>query len=319
MQVGGEVAGGGEDTLVVLAFTLAVELLPPLAHEVELGLVVDENLDLLAGLLVECVAHGSILGGDILGKGSVDAAGLLHILGTAHETCDVESGTGDGQQTHRCEHREAATHIVGDDEAGVALLVGAGAGGTALGIGHGHDDLTCHLLATLLLALALEQTEGEGGLGGGTRLGDIDDTELLVFQIIGEFGQVVFADVVACKEDGGVLCVAQQPGKRVAQCFDDGTCAQIAAADTSHDDGLAVLTQHVGAGLQLGDELGGDGGGKVEPSQEIVAGTGAVLKGLLSGLYLRLEGLYCASFQKLGSLRCVEGNHFHNQCMFLGS
>jgi hypothetical protein len=40
--------GSGEDTLVLLAFALSVELLPPLGDEVQFGLEVGEYLNFLA-------------------------------------------------------------------------------------------------------------------------------------------------------------------------------------------------------------------------------------------------------------------------------
>src|SRR5574344_2412294 len=55
VEIGSEVTRSGEDTLSVLAFALAVELLPPLAHEVEFGLIVDHNLNLLACLGIQGV------------------------------------------------------------------------------------------------------------------------------------------------------------------------------------------------------------------------------------------------------------------------
>ena len=61
MQVGGEVASGWEDALVVLAFALSIELLPPFGHEVQLRLEVGENLYLLAGLRVEGLTRRGVL------------------------------------------------------------------------------------------------------------------------------------------------------------------------------------------------------------------------------------------------------------------
>ena len=115
VQVGGEVNAGREDALVVLTLRLAVELFPPLREEVELGLVVHHDLYLLA-VLVKTVTNGSILGCGVLGERHILTASLLHILGTGYEFADVKTCTGDRQQSYWCEHRETATHVVGDDE-----------------------------------------------------------------------------------------------------------------------------------------------------------------------------------------------------------
>ena len=164
------------------------------------------------------------------------------------------------------QHRESTTHVVGDDKALVTLLVGAGTGSTTLGVGHSHNHLLSLLLAALSLALLLQQTEGQGRLGGSTRLRDIDNTELLVLQIFCHLEQVVLADVVTSKQDSWIFLVLNKPGKAVAQGFDDGAGTQIRATDTSHNHYLTVLAQRVGAGLNLCQESRGDRRGEVQPS-----------------------------------------------------
>ena len=258
VQVGGEIDAGGEDALLVLAFRLTIELLPPFAHEVELRLVVHHDLNLLA-VLVECIAYSGILSGGVLLKRNILATCFLHLLGTLNQGLDVETGTGDGQQAYGCEHRETAAHVVGDDEALVAFLVGTGTGSAFLCIGHGYDHLLCLLLATLGLALLLQQTEGESGLGGGSRFRDVDNTEPLVLQVFCKLVEVVLTDVVTGKENRRILLVLNEPAKRVAEAFDDGTGTEVAPADAGHHHSLAILAQHLGAGLNLVDELGGDG------------------------------------------------------------
>ena len=223
VEVGGEVARGGEDALLVFSFALSVELLPPLTDEVELRLVVHHDLYLLAGS-IEPVSHGSILCGDVLLEGHVGSAGTLHLLCALHQSGDVETGAGDGQQSHGGKHGESAAHVVGDDEALVALLVGTGAGSTLAGIRHGDDDAACLVLTPLLLTLFLQQAEGQGRLRRCSRLRDIDDAELLVAQIFRQLREIVLADVVAGEEDHGVALILTQPAKRVAQCLNDGTC-----------------------------------------------------------------------------------------------
>ena len=311
VQVGGKVDRGGEDALLILALRLAVELFPPLADEVQLGLVVDHDFNLLASL-VETVAHGSILGGRVLVEGNAGGTGFLHVLSTGHQLLDVETGTGNGQQTNRGEHGEASAHVVGNDERLVALLVCTGAGGTALGISDGHDDLAGLLLATLSLALLLQQTEGEGGLGGCARLGNIDDAKLLVLQVLGELEEIVLANVVAGKEDGGVLLVLNEPAERVAQRFDDGTGSQVGTANAGHDHGLAIVAQRFGAGLYLVKKSWRNLRGQVQPAQKVVAGTGTILQSLLCGLHLWFESLYCSCLQEAGGLRNVKFDVVHN-------
>ncbi len=243
VQVGGEVAGSGEDTLAILAFALSVELLPPLGDEVQLRLEVGDDLNLLAKLGVEGLTGHGVLLSDVVGEGDTVGGSGLHILRALDDGLDVEAGHGDGQQTYRREHREAATHVVGDDESLIAFLLSGLACGALHGVGDGDDDLLGGLLATLSLALLLKQTEGEGGLGCRTALRDIDDAEALVFQIFSELGEIVLADAVAGEDHvGGLSGVVDEPLQRVAEGLDDGACTEIGAADTSHDDGIALRT-----------------------------------------------------------------------------
>ena len=231
----------------------------------QLGLVVHHDLNLLVAL-VEGVAHGGILCGGVLVEGDVLAAGLLHVLSAGHQRLDVETGAGDGQQAHGSQHREAATDVVGDDERLVALLVGARAGSATLGIGHGHNDVLGCLLAHLGLALLLQQAEGEGGLSRSTRLRDVDDAKLLILQVLGHLREVVLADVVAGKEDDGVLLVLDKPCEGIAEGFDDGAGAEVAAADAGHHHHLALLAQGIGHGLYFVNEFGRDARRQVQPS-----------------------------------------------------
>ena len=248
VEVGGEVYAGGEDTLLVLTLRLTIELLPPFRNEVELGLIVYHDLNLLASL-IQSIANGCILGGEILVEGNVLATSLLHVLGTLYEGLDVETSTGDGQQANGGEYGEASTDVVGDDERLVTLLVSTGACSTALGIGNGHDDVLGNFLAHLGFTLLLQQAESEGGLCRGARLGDIDDTELLVLQIFSHLREVVFTNIVTSKENSGVGLVLDEPCERVAEGLDDGTGAKIRATDASHYYHLALLTQCISCSL----------------------------------------------------------------------
>ena len=82
----------------------------------ELWLVVDHNLNLLACLCIESVAHGGILCGDVLCKRYVLAASLLHGLRTLYELGYVEACAGNRQQAYGSEYGEASAYVVGDDE-----------------------------------------------------------------------------------------------------------------------------------------------------------------------------------------------------------
>ena len=212
--------------------------------------------------MVEGVAGGCIDGGGVLVEGHGGGCGGLHVTCSLDEGGDIEAGACDGEESDGCEDGETASYIVGDDEGCVAFFVGCGACSALMGVGDGDDDAACLIEAALLLALLLEQTEGEGCLGGGAGLGDIDDSEAAGLEEVGELGEVVFADIVASEEDGGVRAIVGEPLEGVAEGLDDGLGAEVAAADAGDDDGVAELAEGLGAFIDLGDELIGGVGGQ---------------------------------------------------------
>ena len=100
MEVGREVHTCREDTLLVLAFALAVELLPPFRNKVKLRLVVYENFNLLTRS-IQRITCGSIDSTRILCKRNVDVALAFHILSTLDKLGDVIASAGNRQQTYR--------------------------------------------------------------------------------------------------------------------------------------------------------------------------------------------------------------------------
>ena len=111
----------------------------------------------------------------------------------------------------------------------------------------------------MCLALFFKQTESEGSLGGGSRLADVDDTELFVFQIFCQFKEIVLTDIVARKHDCRVFLVVDEPGKRVAECFNHGTGTEIGTSDAGHYHHFALLAERVGYGLHFIKESRSDG------------------------------------------------------------
>ena len=306
MEVSREVNGSSEDALAILAFALAVKLFPPLVHVVKLRLEVDENLNLLA-FLVECIAHCSILKADILFEGNVGSDSLLHVGSTLNKLGNIKACNSNGQQTYGSKHAETTAYVVGNYERSVAFLVSTSAGCALLGIGDSNNDLASHLLTTLFLALLLEQTESKSRLCCSTTLGDIDDTKLAVLQILCEFVEIILADVVAGKEDVGILTLVGEPLETVSQSLDDGASTKIGTANACNNNCVAVLAKCLGAFLQLGHELGCNAGGQMEPAKEIVTCTGSSLESLLCLLCLRCESSNLLCTQQ--SLRIVKLNH----------
>ena len=293
VKVGSEVASCWEDTLLVLTLALTIELLPPLSEVVKLRLEVADDLNLLASLSIESLTCSCIDSSRVLLESYVLAASLLHLYSTSYELLNIETSYCDRQQTYWSKNRETATYIVRDDEALVTLLVSASTCSTLLSVGYSNDNILSLFLAALILALLLQKTESESSLSCGTRLRDIDDTKLLVLQERSQLEEVVLTDIVTCEEDSWVLLIVDEPCERVAETFDNGACTEVATTDTCHNNDLTLFAQCVGNSLNLIEELRSDRRWQMQPSQEIVTFTSAVLKSFLSGLYLRLVSLYC--------------------------
>ena len=295
VQVRRQVDGGGEDALAVLALGLAVELLPPLRHEAERGLVGGQNFNILAVRVQGLAAHG------VLPRGAV-YAGTERILAlglrAAHERLNVDSAAGDGQQAHSRQHGVAAADVVGHDEALIALAVGKGLERASGLVGRGVDAALRDLGAVFLFERGLEDAEGDGGLGRGAGLGDDVHGEIAVADHGEDLRHRVGGDAVAGKIDvrGGL---GQGVVVGALQKLHDGARAEIAAADADDD-------QRLGIGLDLRRSLLDAGEfvlvvvhRQVDPADEIVARAGAVHQRVKRGLRrsrVRLSGikLLCA-------------------------
>ena len=274
-------------------------------------LIVHHNFNLLA-TLVERVAHGGILRSDVLLKRNILAALFFHILRTLDQRLDVESGAGDGQQTDRREHREATAHVVGNHEGLVAFLVGAGTRSTALRIRHRHDHLASLVLATLFLALLLQQAERQRGFGRRARFRDVNHAKTLGFQVFREFKKVVLADVVAGEEDDGGSPLQPppigggfQPRKRVSEGFDDGASTEIRTSDACHNHDFAFFAKRVGHRLHLVQKCLGNFRRQMQPTQKIITRTRAVFHRQLCRLHFRFESLHCAFAEEARRFRQV--------------
>ena len=167
-------------------------------------------------------------------------------------------------------------------------------------VGDGHDDLPGSFLAQLVLTLFLQETESKGGLCRRSRLGDIDDTELLSFQVSCQLSKIILTDIVSCKEDSRILLVIDKPCEAVSQGLDDGTGTEVRTADTCNDNHLTLLTERIGYCLNLTEELRRDARRQMQPSEEVIARASSLLQRFLCGSYMRSISLYCARIQELG-------------------
>ena len=207
MQVSCEVTCCREDAFIVFSFTLTIKLFPPFCKEMKLRLEVNDNFNLLPCLAVKTVANSCILCGGVLFKRYILAACTFHFLCTTNEFFHIEACTSDWKQANRSENREASADIIRDNETLVAFFVGASTGCSFFCISHCNDYILSFCLATLCFTLFLQQAEGECSLCSCAGFADVNDTEFFVLKIFCEFKEIVFTDIIACKENGWVLLV----------------------------------------------------------------------------------------------------------------
>ena len=280
VEVGGELHAGGEQALAVLTLALAVELLPPFAHEPEGGIVAAQDLHGAAGA-VQLIADGGVLpGGAIKGRGAAD---LHHLGGAAHQLIDVHAGDGNGQQAHGGEDGVAAAHLVWHHEGLPALGVRQGFQRAPGLVGGGVNAALGALTAVFVLQQLAEEAEGHGGLGGGAGLGDDIHGEVIVPQQVDDLLHGVGAEAVAHEVDvGGVFLFQVVVGG--AQALDDATGTQVASADADDHQGLGIALDLGGSGLDAGELLLVVVPGQVHPAGEFAAGAGGVLQLLMGNL-----------------------------------
>ena len=203
VEVRGELHAGGEQALVVLALALAVQLLPPLQHEAEGGVIAGQQLHGAAGA-VQLVADGGIAPGGAV-VGGLGAA-VHHLGGAPHQGVDVHAGDGDGQQAHGGQHAVPAAHVIGHHEGLPALGVRQGLQSAAALVGGGVNAALGALLAVLLLQRLPEEAEGHGGLRGGAGFGDDVHGEIHILHQLQNFLKGVGGQAVAGEVDiGGVF------------------------------------------------------------------------------------------------------------------
>ena len=300
MQVGGVLQAGREQTLVLFALALAVELLPPLGKEAEGGLVASQHLHLLAG------AVQSVAGGGILPGGVIQAAHgqLFHSLaGTAHEGADVNTGAGNGQQAYSGEDGVATADGVGHHKFFIAFSVGQTLQSTPGLVSGGIDAIPGTFLAILLLQQALEYPEAHGGLSGSAGLGDDVDGEVSVADEGDDIQQGVGGQAVACKENiRGILLLQVIEGG--TQQVDHGAGTQVGTADADDYQHLRLLANLLRGCLDAGEFLLVIVTGEIHPAGKVTAGA-IVVSQHGSGLFQR--GLAAGQIV-LGQERSCLGN-----------
>ena len=283
VQVGGEDNACGEDALVILALALAVELLEPLRHHGVGGFIGNHDFHGLA-LAVEDVADRRVLVA-VVGLEVVVVQLLLRGLSALHERVDVSARNSDGKQTDSREDGESAADVVGYDEGLIAFLVSQRLEGASCLVGGAVDALTRAFLAVLLLEHLAEYAERDRRLGGGARLGNHVDRDVLALAKLHDLGKRRGADGVTREEDlRGILAgeVVVLRGQKLYR----GARAEIGTADADNNEHVGVLFDFLGSRLDAGELLFVIVCGKIQPADEVVAQACAVMERLVRSLDL---------------------------------
>ena len=318
VQVGGEVGCGGEDALVILALALGVELLEPLAHHGQRGLVVDQDLGALA-LAIEDVAQRRVLEGGVGGHVAA-LADLARVLSALHHGLDVHAGCGDGQQTHGGQHGEASANVIRNHEGLIALRVGQRLQCAARLVGGGVDAALRTLLAVLLLQQLLEDAEGDGGLGGGAGLGDDVHGEVALADDLHHVVEVGRGDVVAHEVDLGDAGLANAVVHLALAELDGCARAQVGAADADDNQHVAVALDLLRSRLDAGELFLVVVHRQIEPAQEIAACARAGEQHFVCGVHhdchlVQFAGIYETGHAGHFEIHC-HGNRLQSDCVW---
>jgi len=237
MQVRRVVDAGREESPMILALTLAVELLPPFGHEMEAGLIVDQDLDRVAFAQQDVADHGVLIARILRQLGIL--VGIHRVLGAAHHLADVDAGRGDRQESDGREDRVAAADIVGHDEGLVALFVSQLLERAPALVGRDIDAAFGLFPSVALFHIGFEQAERDCRFRGRAGFGDDVDGDALVRDEVEQVAQIRARNAVAREQDqrGLTLTAGNRGVEIVAQQLDCGTGAQVRSADADdHED-----------------------------------------------------------------------------------
>ena len=122
VEVGGEDYGCGENSSVILALALAVELLPPLVEHFCIVLISYENFGNLT-LAVKNVSDSGILVCVVLLNVLVSIS-YASIVSTCHKSINVAACNRDGKKTYCGKHGETSSNVIRNNKGLVSCLGG---------------------------------------------------------------------------------------------------------------------------------------------------------------------------------------------------
>ncbi len=275
MQVRRQIDRCREQALVILAFALAVELLPPLGDIMHAGLIVRQDLYGSAASVQEvsaCCIQQRII---VLERRLIK---FCHGIGCAgHQFVDIQSRGCDGKQADSGQHGETSADIIRHHEGLIAFGIRQRLEGALHLIGRRINTLLRFFLAVLRFQKLLEDTESDRRLGGRTGLGDDVDGEISSLDHVHQMGQIGAAHIAAAEIDLRRFADlgADNIVEAVLQEFDRGSCAEIGSADADDDQDIGLLSDLLRRFLDAGKLFLVIIDRKSSPANVIIAFSGA--------------------------------------------
>ena len=294
MQVSREDAGSRHQTFLVFAFAFAKQLLVPFVHHGKVGLKSGQGFHNLALAVQDVAGHRITISIVILAANAVSFAG---ISSTFHQGINVDTGTGDGQQTNGSQNRVTAANIIRNNKSRPALCISQllqGAFGTVSG---GINALVRLFRANGIFQQLAQNAERQSGFGGGTGFRNNIDGETLTLGHLNDVVQVSGRNCVTAEINLqavlGIVVI------QTLDCFDNSACAQVRAADTGDQQHIGIFTDLFGCFLDTGELFLVIINRQVQPAQKIIASTGTGFQLLVGKLDLREDRIIFFGTDKL--------------------
>ena len=273
MQISGQIHACRENTLLILAFTLAIQLLPPLGHIMNAGFIIGKNLNILTfsqkNITNRCILQSIVVLKCILQRT------LSSTCSTFHQLINVSTADSNGKQSYSSQYRETSSHIIRHHKSIVTFFISYLLKRSLSLVSGGVDSLSGTFLAIFGFQFLLEYPECDGRLSGSTGLGDHINREISVSYHIHQVLQISRTDGVTTEINLRSLTDALIYNiiETMSQKFDSCSRSQIGTADTDHQQYLRITLDLLGCFLHSGKLFLVILYRKIDPSQEIITRT----------------------------------------------
>ena len=268
---------------MVLALTLAEQLLPPLVHHGIARFIRDHDLDALA-LAKQNIAHGRILVAVVFHQVGL-LIQLTRLRSALHQGINVRTADGDGQQTHSSQNREAPADIIRHYKGLVSFAVRQLLERSLGTVSSAENTLPRTLFSIFLLQQFAEHAESNGRLRRRAGLADHIDRNIFPLAQGNQLCQSAGADTVAAIIDIGRI-LRQRVVAVGLQKFNRSAGTQIRTADADYDKYIRILLDSGSGCFDAGELFFIIIDGQIHPAQKIVSQTGTAVQRIVGRLHL---------------------------------